>query len=235
VRVTVKDAREVSNVIVETLHPISVVTFGSVAEAGVGEDLDLLVVVDDESTANGDVHLLAYQCLKKFYKKFAIDPFIIPKSRFNEYYSKGSPFLRCILKEGKLLYMRNAVADWFKQAEEELNMAVYLLKGEYYKGACFHSQQSIGKSTKAQLLKKGWELEKTHSIERLIAIAEDYKIKINISDEDIVFVDNVYKGRYPAETGLLPLGEPSEADAQKIVNIAHQIFKNSKTAVETTG
>ena len=232
--VTVKDAREVSNVIVETLHPISVVTFGSVAGAGVGEDLDLLVVIDDESMMNGDVHLLAYQCLKKFYKKFAIDPFIIPKSRFNECYSKGSPFLRLILKEGKLLYMRDAVKDWFKQAEEELNMAVYLLKGEYYEGACFHSQQSIEKSIKVQLLKKGWELEKTHSMERLISIAEDYNIKINISDEDIVFIDNIYKGRYPAEAGLLPLGEPSEADAQKIVNIAHQIFKNSETALKTT-
>ena len=234
-RVTVKDAREVSNVIIETLHPVSVVTFGSVAEAGVGEDLDLLVVIDEESTTNGDVHFLAYQCLKKFYKRFAIDPFIIPKSRFNEYYSKGSPFLESILKEGKLLYMRNAVADWLKQAEEELNMAVYLLKGEYYKGACFHSQQSIEKSIKAQLLKKGWELERTHSIQRLIAIAEDYNIKVNISDEDIVFVDNVYKGRYPAETGLLPLGEPSEADAQKIVNIARQIFDNSRTALKTKG
>ena len=233
--VTVEDAKEVSNAIIDALHPISVVTFGSVAETGVGEDLDLLVVVDDESTLNGDVHLLAYQCLKRFYKKFAIDPFIIPRSRFHEYYSKGSPFLRLILKEGKLLYMRNAVADWFKQAEEELNMAVYLLKGEYYKGACFHSQQSIEKSIKAQLLKKGWELEKTHSIERLIAIAEDYNIKINISDEDIVFVDNIYKGRYPAEVGLLPLREPSKADAQKIVNIAHQIFKNCQTTLKTTG
>lgn len=226
--VTLKEAREVSDVIIGALHPISVVTFGSVAEAGVGQDLDLLVVVDDESMMDGDVHLLAYQCLKKFYKKFAIDPFIIPKSRFNEYHSKGSPFLRLILKEGKLLYMRNAVADWFKQAEEELNMAVYLLKGEYYKGACFHSQQSIEKSIKAQLLKKGWELEKTHSIQRLISIAEDYNIKINISDEDIIFVDNVYKGRYPAEVGLLPLGEPSKADAQKIVKIARQILKNSE-------
>lgn len=226
--VTVKEAREVSNVIVDALHPIFVITFGSVARTGVGEDLDLLVVMDDESMTNGDVHLLAYQCLKKFYKKFAIDPFIIPRSRFNEYYSRGSPFLRLILKEGELLYMRDAVKGWLKQAEEELNMAVYLLKGEYYKGACFHSQPSIEKSIKAQLLKKGWELEKTHSIQRLISIAGDYHIKINISDEDIVFIDNIYKGRYPAEGGLLPLGEPSEADAQKIVNIAQQIFKNSE-------
>ncbi len=233
--VTVEDAKEVSNVIIKTLQPISIITFGSIAKDGVGGDLDLLVLIDDESRTNQDINHLVYECLKKFYKRFAIDPFIIRKSLFIESFSKGSPFLRLILKEGKFLYMRDAIKEWLRQAEEELNMAEYLLKGRYYKGACFHSEQSIEKSIKARLLRKGWELEKTHSIERLISIAEDYNIQIKLSEEDIVLIDNIYRGRYPAEAGLLPLGEPSEADAQRIVTIAIKLLKNMQRALKATG
>lgn len=228
--VTIEDVKEVSDVIINTFQPVSIIIFGSVAKHGIGTDLDLLVIIDDKSEIFGDVNLLLYKCLKKFYKKFAIDPFIITRSVFNEYYFKGSPFLRLILKEGRLLYMKDIVKEWFKEAEDELNMAVYLLQGGYFKGACFHSQQSIEKSIKARLLKKGWELEKTHSIERLVSIAEEYSIQIDLSDEEVVFIDSIYRGRYSAEAGLLPLGEPSEVDAQKAVSIATRLFKDKQTA-----
>jgi len=46
---------------------------------------------------------------KKLLLKFDIDPFIIPISIFNKYYSKGSPFLNLILKEGRTLYMKGAI------------------------------------------------------------------------------------------------------------------------------
>lgn len=229
--VTIKDAKEVSNVIIKTLDPISVVVFGSVAKNGIGEDLDLLIVVDDRSDKSltiDDLNLLAHKCLKGYYKKFAIDPFIVPASVFNQYYSKGSPFLRLILTEGRCVYMRDAVKDWLKQAEEELDMAAYLLQGKYFKGACFHSQQSIEKAVKAMLLNKGWELEKTHSIERLVSIGEEYNVQIYLSDEDAVFIDNIYRSRYPAEVGLLPLGEPLETDAQRAVGIATRILKDAR-------
>lgn len=39
--------------------------------------------------------------------------------------------------------MKDAVKDWVKQAQEELNMAEYLFSGGYYKGACYHAQQSL--------------------------------------------------------------------------------------------
>jgi len=94
--VTAKNAREVSDAIVRALRPISVITFGSVAKNGVGADLDLLVIIDDEPEMVEEAHLLVYKCLKEFYKKFPIDPFIISKSVFSEYYSKGGP----LLKEG---------------------------------------------------------------------------------------------------------------------------------------
>ncbi|MCL4491570.1 MAG: HEPN domain-containing protein [Nitrospirae bacterium] len=227
--VTLKEAREISKAINKTFNPLSITIFGSTAKEGAGNDLDLLVVLDDRERPLDNVDLLMHRCLKSFYKKFAIDPFVISLSTLREHYLKGSPFLRLILKEGRLLYMKDAVKEWMRQSEDEFKMARYLLEGEFYKGACFHSQQAIEKALKAILLSKGWELEKTHSLERLVSLAEEYRVRIDFPDEDIVFMDSIYRGRYPAEAGLLPFGEPAKADARKAVNIAEQMTKKVKT------
>jgi HEPN domain-containing protein len=225
---TIMDAKIVSQEIVRAINPVSISIFGSCAKYGSGEDLDLLIIFDEKLKISGDINIIVHKCLKRFYRDFAIDPFIIPESLFREYYLRGSPFLRLILREGRPLYMRGVLEEWFKQAENELNMAVYLLGGGFFRGSCLHSQQSIEKSIKARLLKEGWELERIHSIERLVSIGEKYSIKIGLSDEEIVLIDNIYKGRYPAESGLLPFGEPSESDAEKAVDLAKRIFNEMK-------
>jgi HEPN domain-containing protein len=145
----------------------------------------------------------------------------------NEYYAKGSPFLRLISRQGKILYMKDMIKQWCKQAEEELAMADYLLEGGWFKGACCHAQQAIEKAMKAKLFKKGWELEKTRSIERLVAIGKAYKTRFPLSDEEIVFLDNIYRGRYPVDEGLLPLGDPSQRDAQEAVSIGKKLLKKA--------
>lgn len=226
--VTLQDAKEVSERINKTFHPLSITVFGSTAREGRGNDLDLLVVLDDREQSLNNADLLMQRCLKDFYKKFAIDPFVVPLSTFREYYLKGSPFLQLIFKEGRFLYMKDAEKIWIKQAEEDLKMGEILMENGYYRGACFHSQQAIEKALKALLLSKKWDLERTHSIERLISITEDYNIKIDISDDDISFIDSIYRGRYPAEVGLLPLGEPTKANAQRAVSIADKIIKKTK-------
>lgn len=132
--VTLNDAKKATDSIVRTLHPFSVVLFGSVARDGIGEDLDLLVVTDNKSRSTGNSNMLLHKCLKRFYREFAIDPFVVPLPLLNEYYSKGSPFLRAISKEGRALYMRDAMQDWLKQSEDELDMAEYLLQGGFFRG-----------------------------------------------------------------------------------------------------
>ena len=223
--VTLKDAKKVTESLVKQCHPLGIVVFGSVAQKGEGRDLDLLLIVNDKTKDSENINLLIHTCLKKFYKNFAVDPFIIPLSKFKEYFAKGSPFLWLILKEGRYLYMKDAVKEWLKQAEEELHTALYLLEGGFFKGVCYHAQQAVEKKVKALLLKKGWELEKIHSLERLLAIAEDYKIRIDISDNEIIFIDSIYRSRYPGEAGLLPLGDPVKSDAKKAVDIAERVLK----------
>lgn len=51
--------------------------------------------------------------------------------------------------------MKDAVKDWLKQAKDELDMALYLFKGGYFKGSCYHARQTVEKSIEASLLDKG--------------------------------------------------------------------------------
>lgn len=225
--VTLEDAKEVSDTIVRSSSPVSVVVFGSVARQGSGEDLDVLVITDDAAGEPSEIERTLHKDLRRFYSKFAIDHFVVSLSALRNYYAKGSPFLHSIFREGRFLYMKDALREWLRQAEDEFRMAEYLFQGEYFKGACYHAQQSVEKSIKTRLLKRGWGLEKTHSIERLRSIGEEYKVNIGLNDDDIVFIDNIYRGRYPAEAGLLPLGEPSRQDAQKAVDIAQRSLKEA--------
>jgi hypothetical protein len=39
--------------------------------------------------------------------------------------------------------------------------------------------------------------------------------------DDAVFLNSIYKGRYPTEEGLLPHGEPRREDAERGVNAAN--------------
>ena len=224
--VTYEDARKAAAAIRKAVNPCSVFLFGSVAREGTGNDLDLLVLIDESVKPVEDYGSLIHQSLKPFYKKFSIDPFIVSLSKWHEYQKKGSPFLHLISKEGKVLFMKDIVEEWVKQAREEFDMAEYLLQGGYFKGACYHAQQSAEKAMKASLFKKGWELEKTHSAARLVAIGKDLRVKFPLSEDDILFVDSIYRGRYPAEAGLLPLGSPTGEDAIKSIKLAEKLLKS---------
>lgn len=225
--VTLEDARTTAAAIVKTLRPLSIVLFGSVATRGSGTDLDLLIVTDEKGGV-GDDNLL-HECLKPFFEKFEIDSFIVPQSLLKEHYAEGSPFLRLIEREGRLLYMRDIVAEWLRQAGEDSKAANYLFEGGYFRSSCFHAQQAIEKAIKACLLKEGWELEKVHSIRRLVSISRSFNLHLKISDDEITFIDGIYRGRYPAEAGLLPLGEPSKEEAERAVGLAKRVLNVTRS------
>lgn len=220
--VNLQQAKKVSQGIVDTGDPFCVVAFGSVATQGWGNDLDLLIITEDYRP---DSSSAIHRRLKPFYKEFAIDPFIVTRSQVRKEFRKGSPFLRLIQRTGRCLYMKESVKIWKERAAEDLDTARYLLEGKYFRSACYHAQQAIEKSIKGALIQKGWELEKTHSIERLVAIGEDFDIHSGISEEEQTLVDSVYRGRYPAEEGLLPTGDPERSEAENIVQIADRVFQ----------
>jgi HEPN domain-containing protein len=219
-RATLSDAREITPTIVTVMDPQAVLVFGGVGRSGEGNDLDLLIVVD-ENSASEDVLATA---LQPFQRRISIDPFVITANTFRDHFLRGSPFLRAIVREGRRLYMKNAVSEWMKDARDELKAAEHLHAGGFWKLACFHAQQAIEKAFKARLLGKGWELEKVHSLARLVALAIDHNIPSTLEAGDIQFMDSIYRGRYPGEAGLLPLGEPTRDDAERAIETARKVL-----------
>jgi HEPN domain-containing protein len=139
-------------------------------------------------------------------------------------YSMGSPFVEQMIEGGRLLYMRKATAAWLAEARDDLESAAILLEHGRYRGVCLHSQQCVEKGLKVLLLEKGRRHPRTHDILELLnaARAEGWQLETDI--DDAVFLNSVYRGRYPTEDGLLPLGEPQEKDAVKAHSAASGIM-----------
>lgn len=129
-----------------------------------------------------------------------------------------------VVSEGVCIYMRDGTEAWRRQAEEERDAAAYLRAGGFHRGACYHAQQCVEKSIKTMLLEVGWELEEIHNMHRLTALAADHGAALSLTPDDIDFVDEIYRGRHPAESGLLPLGDPTAADAERAVTLADTSF-----------
>jgi HEPN domain-containing protein len=94
--------------------------------------------------------------------------------------------------------MRKPTQAWMAQARDEFETADILLSSEKYQAVCYHSQQCVEKALKA------------------------------LDTDEAVFLNSVYRGRYPTEEGLLPHGEPTHADAQR----AHAAARTLVESVE---
>jgi HEPN domain-containing protein len=114
--------------------------------------------------------------------------------------------------------------NWGELAKEDLDQARYLQDGAFYRGACFSAQQATEKALKGALLRRGWELEKIHSVRRLVSIAAGFDLSLEIAPDDIDFIDSIYRGRYPAEEGLLPLTPPGKSEAKRAIRIAAEVL-----------
>lgn len=222
--VTIKQARSVSQEIVKQFHPVSVTVFGSVARTGKGNDLDIMVVIDAVQGPPEELSHRIQSRLSHWYKQFSIDPIVVTNTSGRTHLKNGSPFLSAIIDEGVLVYMRDAINEWKKNADEDCAMAKYLLKGNFFRGACYNAQQAVEKILKARLLEKGWQLEKIHNIRRLATICGEYNIPVPLTDKEISFLDSIYRCRYPAEIGLLPEGEPGSNDAELAIECAERII-----------
>jgi len=215
----INDVYEIVDSIRSRTDPDAIILFGSIAVKGKGEDIDLLVVGSEKNRQN------VIKSIYPFYERFSIDVFTLSRRRLKQLFLKGSPFVRMIHNEGRVVYMKNALNEWKKSAYEDLKQAEYLLDGGFLNGACYSAQQASEKILKWALLKNSWEIEKTHKIRRLIALSSKYDVKVRLKDEYIDFMDSIYLGRYPAEEGLLPIGSPTKKEAGKAIKIAKILFE----------
>ncbi|MEW6684737.1 MAG: HEPN domain-containing protein [Candidatus Edwardsbacteria bacterium] len=121
--------------------------------------------------------------------------------------------------------MKKETESWLKIAYEDFQAAENLMKIDLYRMVCYHSQQTVEKILKALLTEKEIEFERSHNIIDLKVAVMKVEYGVKISDEDAVFLNSIYRSRYPSDAGLLPTGEPTKEDAEKALNIAQIILQ----------
>lgn len=116
--------------------------------------------------------------------------------------------------------MRKEAEAWLKISAEDLLSAEVLFERGLFRMACYHAQQSVEKILKALLTHHEVDFPRTHNTLDLNNAIKKLGYSALIADEDAVFLNSIYRARYPSEAGLLPLGEPLEKDAEQSLKIA---------------
>jgi HEPN domain-containing protein len=119
------------------------------------------------------------------------------------------------------------VSDWLKQAERDLEEAIYSKKGGYYELACFLSQQSAEKAVKALLQYRGEE-RRGHSILHLLQSAPN-EVKQCASYLDRQYIPSRYPDIY--DEGA-PYEYYTEKDAEECINCALMILSWVKSEIK---
>jgi len=225
-----KTLDEIRARIITSYDPDRIILFGSRA-AGTNtdeSDYDLLILKDTHARPI-DRRIEVETILQD--RAVPLDIMVYTPREMNYLYSIGSPFIEEVIETGRVLYMRKATEDWIREAEDELATAQILLDHGKYKAVCYHSQQCVEKGLKALIMEKGEKPGKVHDIVELLSHAKRLGWQITMAMDDAVFLNSIYKGRYPAEEGLLPHGDPSKEDAARALKTAGAFMANVKSVL----
>jgi HEPN domain-containing protein len=155
----------------------------------------------------------------------AVDVTVYTSDEVRYLYSINSPFIHRIMREGKVLYMKNGSRLWTEDARDEFNAARVLYEHGLYRAACYHCLQAIEKGLHAMIMSKAKSPQSAEDIVELYHRAKDLGFKTGLSVEDVVFVGSFNKLRYPVEEALLPHFRPSREDAERAIDSARRLIE----------
>jgi len=211
--------------LIDAYDPERVILFGSHA-TGAAEresDIDLLIVKETDRRPT-DRRIEVERLLSD--RRIPLDILVYTPQELRDLYAAGSPFVEDVIETGRVLYMRKATGGWLADAQEELEMAAVLFEHRKNRGVCIHSQQCVEKGLKALILEKGRRPARTHDLVELLNLVTADGWSVGLPMDAAVFLNSVYRGRYPTEEGLLPHGEPTEEDARQALNAAETLVKD---------
>jgi HEPN domain-containing protein len=125
--------------------------------------------------------------------------------------------------------MKRETEEWLKIAREEYKSAMVLFEKRLYRIVCYHAQQTVEKILKAILTERDVDFARTHNILDLRNAAKLLGYEIELTDEDSVFLNSIYRSRYPSDLGLIPSGEPKKKDAKEAIGIARKMVQSFQT------
>lgn len=221
--------------LVERYDPDRIILFGSHASRRADRDSDIdLLVVKESSLRPIDRRVEVDLLLLDRRPGLALDLLVYTPRELRQLYLLGSPFIEEVMETGRVLYMRKATAVWIREAEDDSRAAQLLLEHGHYRAACIHSQQAVEKALKALLLEREQRPPRTHNLITLQELVRQVGFQVTIPADDVVFLNNVYRGRYPTEEGLLPHGEPTQEDARRAVSAAEALVADLRQSLTLT-
>jgi HEPN domain-containing protein len=119
--------------------------------------------------------------------------------------------------------MRKEAEQWLKIAKEELQSAEYLFEKRLFRMVCYHSQQAVEKVLKSLLSEHEVDVPRVHNLLDLNNAIKRLGYESGLTDEEVIFLNSIYRARYPSDLGLIPSGDPTELDAQKALIVAKTI------------
>ena len=203
--------------------PDRIILFGSRASGLDSEDSDYDLLIVKSTEGRPLERRIAVDRLLRD-RRLALDFQVYTPEEVWRLYAGGNPLIEEVVETGRVLYMRKNTKGWLAEAQEEFECASILVEHGKYRGACFHSQQCVEKGLKALLLEKGHRPARTHDLLELLNAVTAAGWKLEVSMDDIVFLNSVYRGRYPTDEGLLPHGDPLESDARSAVRSAQEML-----------
>jgi HEPN domain-containing protein/predicted nucleotidyltransferase len=216
--------------LVQGYDPDRIILFGSRATGQAADDSDYdLLVVKQTSLRPIDRRIEVERLLVD--RAVPLDLLVYTPSELRTLYAAGSPFLEEVFRTGKVVFMRKPTKAWMAQARDEFETTDILLANEKYQAVCYHSQQCVEKALKALILEKAADMSRSHDIIELRTRVVALGWTIALETDAAVFLNSVYRGRYPTEDGLLPPGEPARADADRAHAAAGTLLESAESVL----
>lgn len=128
--------------------------------------------------------------------------------------------------------MRKEAEAWLSIADEDLRSAEVLFERKLLRMACYHAQQAVEKVLKALLADRDIDFPRTHNILDLHNAVKQLGYPAIITDDEALFLNSIYRARYPSEAGLLPLGEPLAHDAEQALKTSQNVAAWAKKSTQ---
>jgi len=117
---------------------------------------------------------------------------------------------------------------WLKQAKEDLQVAKWSLKGNFYANTCFMAQQASEKALKAYCYLQGERHVLGHSLLELLRKCSKYDRTFKTLEKESKKLDKYYIiSRYPnGLPGLIPSEYFDKDEAKEAICYAERIIKS---------
>lgn len=228
---------ELLDPVVAYFRPQRVILFGSAArgEAGPDSDIDLLVIVNDDTPAEKLTLSAGFEACRSYQK--AADVFPVRAATFERNRTIIGTLAAEAEIDGIVVYgpaleppaMRTpdpnarwaAVERWLAVADRDRRAALACLADEppLFDSAAFHCQQAVEKLLEGFLVRARKRSRKTHSLSELGAVAEASFPDIA---EQVAAAKDWSKWaveyRYPSEQGA-PIAEPDEQELRRALAV----------------